>query len=166
MKIKSLDELFTDELFDILDAEQRLTEALPKMAEAATEKKLADGFRTHLAETKGQIERLEKVIKLIGIDRKKEKCEAMVGLIKEGEDFIKNIDEGPVLDAALITAAQKVEHYEIASYGTLVALAKTLGHDEAVGLLEESLEEEKATDEKLTALAEESVNEHALQEAA
>lgn len=166
MHIKTLEDLFHDELFDIYNAEQQLTKALPKMAEKATNPDLADGFRMHLGETEGQIERLDRVFALLDIDVKKETCEAMKGLLKEGEELMKHAAEGSVCDAAMIAAAQKVEHYEIASYGTLVALAKILGHNDAARILQETLDEEKATDEKLSELAEDHVNEQALRQAA
>ena len=166
MKLKNLDELFQDELFDIYNGEQQLTKALPKMAENASDPRLAEGFRNHLEETEGQIRRIEKIFKLLNITEQKETCEAMKGLIKEGEELIKNTEEGPVRDAAMITAAQKVEHYEIAAYGSLVALANTLGHMEAASIMAETLEEERATDRKLNELAEGGINQNAMQEAA
>lgn len=159
--IKTMEELFQDELFDIYDAEQQITKALPKMAEKATDKELASGFKTHLKETEGQIKRLEKCFKLLGIEAEKETCEATKGLLKEGEQLMKEVEQGPVLDAALIAAAQKVEHYEIATYGTLITWAQSLGYDEVADLLEETLDEEKSTDEKLSELAEDHVNEQA-----
>lgn len=165
-KMKNLEELFEDELFDIYNGEQQLTKALPKMAENATDPRLAEGFRTHLEETEGQIRRIEKIFELLDIKEKKETCEAMKGLTTEGEQLIKNTEKGPVRDAAMITAAQKVEHYEIAAYGSLVALANTLGHMEAASILAESLEEERATDRKLNELAEGGINQEAMREAA
>lgn len=166
MKMKNLEELFQDELFDIYNGEQQLTKALPKMAEEASDPKLAEGFRTHLEETEGQVARIEKIFEMLDIKEKTEKCEAMQGLIKEAEQLIKNTDEGPVRDAAMITAAQKVEHYEIAAYGSLVALANTLGHAEAAALLEETLEEERATDRRLNELAMGGINDDAAQQQA
>lgn len=166
MKMKTLDDLFKDELFDIHYAEKELTKALPKMAEKATDPQLAQGFRDHLKETEGQIARIERVYKMLNIDPKTEKCEAILGLIKEAEDLIKHTEEGPVRDAAMITAAQKVEHYEIASYGSLVALAKTLGYNDAAEVLEETLNEEKKCDEKLSMLATDHVNSNAMRKAA
>lgn len=166
MKLKNLDELFQDELFDIYNGEQQLTKALPKMAENASDPRLAEGFRTHLEETEGQIRRIEKIFKLLNIKEKSETCDAMKGLIKEAEELIKNTEEGPVRDSAMITAAQKVEHYEIAAYGSLVALANTLGHMEAASIMAETLEEERATDRKLNELAEGGINQDAMQEAA
>lgn len=168
MAVQNLHDLFLDELSDIYDAEKQLTEALPKMADNATDKKLEKGFRTHLKETEGQIERIEKVADICGLDLLDETCKAMKGLIKEGEQMIAEIKDPNVLDVALITAAQKVEHYEIASYGSLLALGKCLGLEQkALDLLEENMNEEKQTDEKLTKLAEEEgINDHALKKAA
>ncbi|MCE7887192.1 MAG: ferritin-like domain-containing protein [Alphaproteobacteria bacterium PRO2] len=166
MKMKNLEELFEDELFDIYNGEQQLTKALPKMAEKATDPRLAEGFRSHLEETEGQVRRIEKIFELLSIKEKSEKCEAMKGLITEAEELIKNTDEGPVRDAAMITAAQKVEHYEIAAYGSLISLANTLGHMEAASILAETLEEERATDRRLSDLAEGGINREAMQEAA
>ncbi len=168
MPIQTLEDLFKDELADVLNAERQLEEALPKMAENASDEKLAEGFRTHLEETKGHIERIEKIIDICGLDLPDETCNAMQGLIKEGEEMIAEIEDKNVLDAALITAAQKVEHYEIASYGSLCALAKCLEFpQEATDLLQETLAEEKETDEKLSRLAEQDgINEHALKKAA
>ncbi len=168
MTISTLQDLFLDELSDIYDAERQLSEALPKMAENAQNKKLAEGFRKHLKETERQIKRIEKVLEICDFDLPDEECEAMKGLIKEGEQMIADIEDHNVLDAALITAAQKVEHYEIASYGSLLALGKCLDIDpKALDMLKESMEEEKRTDETLTMLAEEEgINERALQQAA
>ena len=159
--IKTIEELFQNELFDIYDAEKQITKALPKMAEKASDRELAQGFQTHLKETEGQIKRLEKCFQLLGVEAEKETCEATQGLLKEGEQLMKEVEKGPVLDAALISAAQKVEHYEIATYGTLITWAQQLGFDEVADLLEETLDEEKATDEKLSDLAEDHVNEDA-----
>ena len=158
MKIENLHELFVNELSDIWNGEQQLTKALPKMAEKSSDNRLAEGFTIHLQETKGQIDRIQRVVSLLGIELEKETCDAMKGLIKEGEELIKNVAKGPLLDAALITAAQKVEHYEIAAYGSLCALAKELGYDDAAAILAETLEEEKATNEKLDRLAEGHIN--------
>lgn len=166
MKMKTLECLFKDELFDIHYAENELTKALPKMAEKASDAQLAQGFRDHLRETEGQIARIERVYKMLDIKPEKEKCEAIKGLIAETEDLIKHTEEGPVRDAALISAAQKVEHYEIATYGTLIALAKTLGYSDVAAVLEETLNEEKACDDKLTMIATDHVNKDALRKAA
>jgi ferritin-like metal-binding protein YciE len=145
-------------LSDIYSAEKQLTKALKKQARASTSAKLKAAFETHLEETHGQIERIDQAVEASGIKLKRVKCVAMEGLIEEAEEEIGEIEAGPVLDAALIGAAQKVEHYEIASYGTLCALAKKLGYTKAMTLLSQTLEEEKATDKKLTILAEQEVS--------
>ncbi|MCF8831418.1 ferritin-like domain-containing protein, partial [Xanthomonas campestris] len=154
MAIKTVEELFVHELSDIYSAEKQLTKALPRLARAATEPKLKQAFETHLEETQGQVERIDQVVELLSIKLKRIKCAAMEGLVEESREVIDSIEAGPVRDAALIGGAQKVEHYEIASYGTIAALAKQLGYADALKLLLETLEEEKATDEKLTLLAE------------
>ena len=153
MAIKTLEDLFIHELSDIYSAEKQLTKALPRLARASSDPKLSTAFETHLEETQGQVERIDQVTELLGIRLKRIKCVAMEGLVEEGKEVIDSIEEGPVRDAALIGGAQKVEHYEIASYGTITALAKQLGYKDAIPLLLETLEEEKATDEKLTNLA-------------
>lgn len=158
MAVKTLQDLFVHSLSDVASAEKQLVKALPKMARAATDPKLVAAFQTHLAETQGQIERIDRIVESVGLRLKRIKCAAMEGLVEEGAEVIDEVAKGPVLDAALIGAAQKVEHYEIASYGTLVALARHLGFEEAVKLLQETLEEEKSTDQKLTVLAEQEVN--------
>ena len=164
--MKSLHDLFCHELADIYDAEQRIAEALPDMAEAASDSELSEGFKTHLKETKQQIKRIERVYDLLDMEPEKESCDAIQGLLKEGEEIIDEVEDKEVLDAALIVAAQKIEHYEIASYGSLCALARTLNLNEVADLLEETLQEEKDTDEKLTMLAETHVNADAAQRAA
>lgn len=166
MKIETAEQLFNNELYDIYNAEKQLTKALPKMAKAASDTKLSAGFEKHLRETEGQVERLERIFEILNIKPEKEKCDAMQGLITEGEEFIKKIKEGPVLDAALITAAQKVAHYEIASYGCLCALAKHLGRTDIADILNETLDEEKATDKILNDLAESKINDEAIRQAA
>ncbi|CAB3716596.1 Protein YciF [Achromobacter animicus] len=153
MSQKTLKDLFIHELSDVYSAEKQLTRALPKMARAATDPTLAEAFNTHLEETRGQIERIDKIVEGADFRLKRIKCAAMEGLVEEGKDVIEDVEEGPVRDAALIAAAQKVEHYEIASYGTLCTFAKQLGETEALKLLKETLAEEKATDEKLSMLA-------------
>jgi ferritin-like metal-binding protein YciE len=153
MPAKTMQDLFIQTLSAIYSAEKHLTKSLPKMASASTNPDLSAAFTTHLEEPNGQIERIGHVVKSCGIKLKRIKCVAMEGLIEEGQEQIKEIEAGPVRDAALIGAAQKVEHYEIAAYGTLAALAKQLGQKEAVTLLLETLQEEKATDEKLSMLA-------------
>ncbi len=155
MPAKTMKDLFIHALSDVYSAEKQLTKGLPKMARAATNPKLVDAFKTHLEETQGQIERIDQVVEATSIKLKRMKCAAMEGLIEESQEVIDEMDKGPVLDAALIGAAQKVEHYEIATYGTLAAMAKRLGFDDAAKLLIATLDEEKATDEKLTLLADE-----------
>jgi ferritin-like metal-binding protein YciE len=161
MPAKTLNDLFVHALSDVYSAEKQLTKALPKLARAATNPELAKAFKTHLEETQGQIERIDQVVESTDIKLRRVKCVAMEGLVEEGQEQIDEIEKGPILDAALIAAAQKVEHYEIATYGTLAALAKKLGYSEAMNLLLETLKEEKATDEKLTLLAEQEVSEEA-----
>ncbi len=166
MAVKSIEELFVHELSDIYSAEKQLTKALPRLAKAADSEELATAFETHLEETQGQIERIDQVVELLGIKLKRIKCAAMEGLVEEGKDVIEQVDAGPLRDAALIGGAQKVEHYEIAAYGTLSALAKQLGYRDAIPLLQATLKEEKATDEKLTMLAEGGGNQRAAAQAA
>jgi ferritin-like metal-binding protein YciE len=161
--IKTVKEAFVHELSDIYSAEKQLTEALPKMRKAAANSALAEGFETHLAETFGQLERLDNVAKIFGIEIEEVKCKAMQGLIKEGDEIIAEMELGAVRDAMLIAAAQKVEHYEIASYGTLAEMAKNLGHPDAAALLLATLDEEKQTDEKLNMLALSQVNDAAIE---
>jgi ferritin-like metal-binding protein YciE len=158
----SLECLLEDQLQDIYDAEQRLTKALPKMAEAACDTQLSNAFTTHLRETEQQVNRLEKVFEQIGKKAKSKTCEAMKGLIAEGEEMISAKGDDSVRDAALIAAAQRVEHYEIAAYGTARTLARQLGHEQAAQLLQQTLDEEGAADKKLTAIAEASVNRQAV----
>ena len=153
-----LQELFLDELADVLNAEQQLLKALPKMAKAAEAAELREAFESHLQETEGHVTRLEEVAEGLGEKLKKKTCAAMKGLIEEARDLMQEQKDSSALDAALIAAAQKVEHYEIASYGTLCAWAKQMGHDEAAQILGETLEEEKAADEKLTSIAESTAN--------
>lgn len=168
MKIKTLHDLFLHELADMHNAETQLTNALTEMAEKASDSKLADGFRTHLDETKGQIERINDIVQICDLDLPKFTCDAMKGLVKESNKLISEIEDDDVRDAAMITAAQKIEHYEIASYGSLCALAECLDYPQKViDLLNETLKEEKATDEKLTQLAEQGgINKDALKTAA
>jgi ferritin-like metal-binding protein YciE len=159
MKIRSLEDLFVDQLQDIYDAEEQIIEALPEMASAASSKELKQAFKEHLNVTRKQKERLDKIFKQLGKQPKKSKtCHGMQGLVKEGRELLKEDVESNVLDAGLIAAAQKVEHYEIASYGTVRTYARELGFDDAADLLQETLEEESETDEKLTRLAESSIN--------
>ncbi len=149
-----LHKLFLDELGDIYNAEQQLTKALPKMVKAARTSELQEAFQGHLDETRKQVTRLEQVAKSVEEKLEPHTCEAMKGLIEEAEELMEDNEDSSALDAALIAAAQKVEHYEIATYGTLIAWARQMGHDEAVDLLEETLQEEKAADEKLMSISE------------
>jgi ferritin-like metal-binding protein YciE len=158
MASKTLTDLFHDQLQDAYSAETQLTKALPKMAKAATSAELRAGFEQHLAETKNQITRLEQVCQQVGIKAGSGTCEAMEGLVEEGEEVMNLGLEPDALDAGLIAAAQKAEHYEIALYGTLCTFAKQLGHTQAAAALHQTLEEEKRTDEKLTELAKREVN--------
>lgn len=156
-------ELYVDELRDIYNAEKQLTKALPKMAKAASSDKLREGFLEHLEQTKGQVERLDRIFEALGERSSGKKCAGMEGLVQEGSEVMEEDWEGAVMDAALIGAAQRVEHYEIAAYGTVRSMAELLGETEHVSLLEETLEEEKQTDEKLSQLADE-INPLAMQE--
>jgi ferritin-like metal-binding protein YciE len=158
MASKTLKDLFIDQLQDAYSAETQLTKALPKMAKAAGSSELRAGFEQHLKETQNQITRLEQVCQQLGCKTASNTCEAMQGLVAEGEEIMGLGLDKDAQDAGLIAAAQKVEHYEIALYGTLCAFAKELGHTEAASILHETLEEEKRTDEKLTHLAKARVN--------
>src|SRR4051812_31444924 len=159
-----LHELFLDELADVLSAEQQLTKALPKLAKAAQSDELREALEQHLEETEEHISRLEQVAESLDETLKKKTCKAMQGLIAEGDDIVKEQKNSSALDAGIIAACQKVEHYEIASYGTLCAWAEQMGHDEALKLLRQTEEEESAADEKLTEVAENIANERAEQE--
>lgn len=155
MKESALKELYIDELRDVYNAENQLTKALSKMAKAATSDDLRAGFEEHLEQTKGHVERLETIFKELGEKPTGKKCKGMEGLVEEGNEMIKEGDlEGEALDAGLISAAQRVEHYEIAAYGCARTYANLLGEDDAAELLEQTLKEEKETDQKLTKLAE------------
>ena len=157
----TVEDLFIHELSDIYSAEKQITKALPKMARASTNPLLADAFKSHLEETQGQIERIDKIVEISGFKLKRMKCVATEGLVEEGKELIDEIEKGEVLDAGLIAACQKIEHYEIASYGSLVAMAKNLGLNDVAGLLAETLAEEKGADEKLSAIAEQGGNQAA-----
>src|SRR4051812_16580853 len=159
MKEAKFEELFQEELADIYDAERQIIQALPKMAEAASSEELTAAFNEHLEMTRQQVKRLDKVFQKLGQKPGKKTCEGMQGLLREGEKMIAEMQKSPVLDAGLISAAQKVEHYEISAYGTVRSMAEMLGQDEAAELLEETLEEEKETDENLTEIAESIMNE-------
>jgi ferritin-like metal-binding protein YciE len=158
MKLESLRDLLVEQLQDLYDAEHRIIKALPKMAKAATSSELKAAFEKHLTETEGQIERLDQVFTQLGEKAKKKACKAMQGLIEEGEETIKEDAEPEVKDAALIAAAQRVEHYEMAAYGTVRAYAKQLKEPAVVKLLEATYQEEEATDEALSELAESAIN--------
>lgn len=159
-----LHKLFEEELKDIYWAEKALVKAIPKMIKKATSKDLIEALESHLEETEEHVQRVEEVFAEIGMDPKAKKCESMEGLISEAEEVMKDAEEGVMLDAGIIASAQKVEHYEIASYGTLRTFAQTLGLKTAAKLLEQNLMEEKAADEKLTEVAEASINMQAAHE--
>jgi ferritin-like metal-binding protein YciE len=156
-----LHDLFLDELADLLSAETQLTKALPKLAKAAKSEDLAEAFRSHLEETKNHVSRLQAVFSSLGEKAKSKTCKAMKGLVEEGSEILDEWSDTDAGDAGLIAAAQKVEHYEIASYGTVCAWAKQMGHNEALDLLQQTLAEEKSADEKLTEIAEDSANQSA-----
>lgn len=166
MAVKTIEELFIHELSDIYSAEKQLSRALPRLARATSDPQLKQAFEDHTEETNGQIERIDKIVEALDLKLKRVKCVAMEGLIEEGKEVIDSVDEGALRDAALIGGAQKVEHYEIAAYGTLSALAKELGYSDAIPLLQATLKEEKSTDEKLTQLAELAGNQRAAQKRA
>ena len=158
MKMKTLSDLLVHELKDLMSAEKQLTKALPKMVKAATNEDLKRALEEHLEETQGQVERLEKIFGLLEIPNRAAKCKAMEGLIEEGKDILEQDMDEDVRDAAIIASAQRVEHYEIAGYGCARTFARMIGHDDAASLLQETLDEEKAADEKLTDIAMQSVN--------
>jgi ferritin-like metal-binding protein YciE len=156
--IQTMDDLFVHTLQDMYYAENQIVQALPEMIEKANDAALKQGFQSHLGETKTQIKRLEQVFKMHGAEIKGVDCPAIDGIIEEADDVAGEVEDDRVLDAALIAAAQAVEHYEIARYGTLIAWAKELGREDCARMLEKNLEEEKAADEKLTEIAENFVN--------
>jgi ferritin-like metal-binding protein YciE len=160
-KVTTMEELFLDEIRDLYDAEKQLTKALPQMAKAAASDELRAAFEDHLEETKNQVQRLEQIFEALGEKATGKKCAAMAGLIKEGDEIASDSEETAVRDAGLIAAAQKVEHYEMSGYGSARTHAELLGNDEAASLLEETLDEEKAADEKLNQLAKNVINEQA-----
>jgi ferritin-like metal-binding protein YciE len=160
-KLASLNDLLIEELKDLYSAENQLVKALPKMAKGANSAELRQGFEDHLEQTRKQVERLEEAAQMLDASLKGKKCKAMEGLIEEGKELLSEDADPAVLDAGLIAAAQKVEHYEIASYGTVCTWARELGLTDVADLLAETLEEEKATDEKLTELAEQGINREA-----
>jgi ferritin-like metal-binding protein YciE len=157
-KLSSLDDLLVHELQDIYHAEGQILKALPKMAKAASHPDLKSAFEEHRLQTEGQVDRLEQVFKLLGIPAKGRKSDGMAGLLEEGRKTMEQNAEPPVLDAALIAAAQKVEHYEIASYGCVCTYAEMLGYEQVHELLGQNLDEEETTDQRLTALAESVIN--------
>ena len=157
-KLSSLDDPLVHELQDIYHAEGQILKALPKMTKAASNRDLKTAFEEHRVQTEGQVKRLEEVFKLLGLPAKGKKCEGMAGLIEEGKKVMEEDAEPSVLDAALIAAAQKVEHYEIASYGCVCTYAEMLGLDQVHELLGQNLDEEESTDQRLTALAESVIN--------
>ena len=161
MKLASLHEGLLHELRDLYSAEKQLTKALPKMAKGATNRELAAGFKKHLAETQGHVKRLEGIFKELGASSKGEMCKGMAGLIEEGGKLLKEEGEAAVIDALLITAAQRVEHYEIAAYGSAVTFANVLGYKKVAKVLKQTLAEEEATDKKLSKLAESKINREA-----
>ncbi len=163
MKLNSLHDLYLAELKDLYDGEERITKALPKMAEAANSAELRSAFEQHLEQTRTHVQRLERIFQLMDETPKGQKCKGLVGIIDEGEDMIDEGEDAPaaVCDAALISAAQRVEHYEIAAYGTVRTFARRLGYEDHAQILNETLQEEGETDKKLTSLAESYINEEA-----
>ena len=157
----NLHDAFIDELRDAYDAEKQLTKALPKMAKAARSPELRAAFEAHLEETRGQVERLEQVFASLDEKVRGKHCDGIAGIIEEGKAVMEEDFDDATMDACLIAGGQRAEHYEMAAYGTLVAWAKTMGHDEAAVLLQQTLDEEKATDEKLSSLAEGGINQDA-----
>lgn len=158
MQLKTMDDLFVETLKDVYYAEKQIVKALPGMSKKAAHQELKQALMTHLKETEGQIERLEKVFEMLEEKPRAKKCEAIEGLIDEAEELMEHIDDEHVRDASMIGAAQAVEHYEISRYGTLVEWAKDLGHKDAAKLLQETLEEEKKTDKLLSEIARGGVN--------
>lgn len=165
MGVENMEELMLDELKDLYSAEKQIVKALPKMAKACESDELKQAFQTHLEETKGHVERLDEIFQALGKSSRGKTCHGMQGLLEEGSEMLEEIEKGGVRDAALISAAQRVEHYEIAAYGSVREYAKLLGKKQIVSLLEQTLEEEKATDEKLTSISQQ-VNPLALEQAA
>jgi ferritin-like metal-binding protein YciE len=164
MSVTTIEELFIDELKDLYSAENQITKSLPKLVKAATAPELRDAFESHLKETFGQIERLDQVFKILGKSPRGKTCHGMKGVLEEGAEVLKEVEKGSILDAALISAAQRVEHYEMAGYGCVREYARLLGQDEIAKLLDETLAEEKAADSKLGKVARQ-VNPAALQAA-
>jgi ferritin-like metal-binding protein YciE len=163
LELTNLQDLFVEQLQDLYDAENRLVDALPKMVDAAVDKQLKAAFKDHLKETKQHVSRLETVFQQLGLDAKRDSCEAMKGLIKEGEKMVDAKGDSAVKDAALIAAAQRVEHYEMAGYGTARSFAEQLGHHQAAQILQQTLDEEGNANKTLSKVAESWVNVHASQ---
>jgi ferritin-like metal-binding protein YciE len=163
MAVETMNDLFLDELKDIYSAEKQAVRVYPRLAKAIESQELKQAMQTHLEETKGQVERLDRVFEILEKRGGGKTCEGMKGLIEEGQEMVEEVEAGPVRDAALIGAAQRMEHYEIAAYGTVITLAKAMGQEEIANLLGQTLAEEKSTDEKLTQVAE-TVNQQALAE--
>jgi ferritin-like metal-binding protein YciE len=157
----TLHDAFLDELRDTYDAEKQLTKALPKLAKSSSSPELRDAFESHLEETRGHVDRLEQVFEAMGEKPRGKHCEGIAGIIEEGKTIMGEDFDESTMDAALIAAGQRAEHYEMAAYGTLIAWARVMGHTEAADLLEETLEEEKAADQKLSSLAEGGINQEA-----
>ena len=157
----TLHDAFIDELHDTYDAEKQLTKALPKLAKAATSTDLRKAFESHLQETKGQIDRLEQVFGILDEKVRGKHCDGIAGIIEEGKSIMEEDFDETTMDACLIAAGQRAEHYEMAAYGTLVAWAQAMGHDEAASLLQQNLDEEKAADKKLSSIAEGGINQEA-----
>jgi ferritin-like metal-binding protein YciE len=158
MTVKTMDDLFVETLKDIYYAEKQILKALPGMVKKATAPELKEALETHREETEGQIERLDKVFKMMDVPARGKKCEAIEGIIAEAKEHMQDIEDAEVLDAGMIGSAQAVEHYEITRYGTLIAFAKQLGREDCAAVLQQNLDEEYAADKKLTALAESRVN--------
>ena len=162
-KVDSMDKMFLTELKDLYSVEKQIIRALPKMAKAATSEDLRTAFQTHLEETRGQAQRLERIFEILGQKATAKTCEGMKGILEEGSETMEETEEGELRDAAMIAGAQRVEHYEIAAYGTMRAMAQMMGQTEIAQLLQETLDEEGQTDKKLTAIAK-TVNKLALRQ--
>jgi ferritin-like metal-binding protein YciE len=163
MKIRSFDDLYVDQLRDLYSAENQIIKALPKMIKSTSSQELKHAFQEHLEQTRGHAERLEQIFDELDVSSKGPKCKGMTGVLEEGEDLLSDVADPAILDAALIAAAQRVEHYEMAGYGCARTYAHMLGRDRDANLLQQTLGEEKDTDEKLTQLAERAINIHAVE---
>jgi len=164
MNVNTIEKLFVDELKDLYSAETQITKALPKLAKASNSAELRSAFENHLKETRAHVERLEQIFSILETSPRGKTCEGMKGLLKEGSEMVKETEQGAVRDAAMISAAQRVEHYEMAGYGSVRTYAQLLGRENMVKILEKTLEEEKSADSKLTSIAR-NVNDEALSEA-